>query len=133
MAKKILVVDDELDILKLTSLRLKISGYNVLTATNGQKALDLIRQDKPDLVLLDSLLPLVEGSNISGAEVCERVKKDKELSNVHIILFTARSDSITAKKAKELGADAYITKPFDPQELLNKIKQTLESMSTVSN
>jgi two-component system alkaline phosphatase synthesis response regulator PhoP len=133
MAKKILVVDDEPDILKLTSLRLKLSGYEVLTATNGQDALDLIRQQRPDLVLLDSLLPLVGGSNISGSDVCEKVKKDEQLKQTRIILFTARSNSMTARRAKLLGADDYMTKPFDAEELLKKIKQTLESNSASSD
>jgi len=132
MAKKILIVDDEPDILKLTSLRLKISGYDVLTATNGKDALDLIRQHRPDLVLVDSLLPLVGKSNIRGAEVCERIRKDEQLKETIIILFTARSDTMTAEKAKQLGVNDYMTKPFDPEELLDKIKQTLESKPALS-
>jgi two-component system alkaline phosphatase synthesis response regulator PhoP len=126
MAKKILVVDDEPDIRKLTSLRLKLSGYDALTAADGQEALDLIRQHKPDLVLLDLLLPV-----IGGSEVCKQIKEDEELKHTPVILFTARSDTMTAEKAKQLGADDYMTKPFDPEEMLNKIKQTLESKPTL--
>ena len=118
--KKILIVDDEPDILKLTSLRLKKLGYDVLTAVDGKEALDAIRSETPDLVLLDLLLPIMD-----GAEVCKRVKNDKKLRHIPIILFTAHSDTMTAEKAKSFGADGYIVKPFDPEELMNKIGQIL--------
>ena len=128
MAKKILVVDDEPDIRKLTSLRLKLSGYEAITAVDGKDALDSIRQQKPDLVLLDLLLPVID-----GFEVCKKIKADEELKQIPVILFTARSDTMTVEKAKQLGASDYMTKPFNPEEMLNKIKQALESKAEVSN
>lgn len=111
--KTILIVDDEPDILRLTSLRLKKLGFDVITAVDGKQALDVIRNEKPDLVLLDLALPL-----LNGDEVCKRIKKDEKVKHIPIILFTAHSDTMTAEKAKEFGADDYIIKPFDPDELI---------------
>jgi len=118
--KKILIVDDEPDILKLTSLRLRKLGYHVLTAVNGQEGLESIRVEKPDLVLLDLILPIM-----SGADVCRKTKNDEKLKHIPIILFTASGDTITAEKAKKLGADDYMVKPFNPKELMNKVERML--------
>jgi two-component system alkaline phosphatase synthesis response regulator PhoP len=118
--KKILIVDDEPDILKLTSLRLRKLGYDVLTAVNGQEGLESIRGEKPDLVLLDLILPIV-----SGADVCRKTKNDEKLEHIPIILFAASCDTITAEKAKELGAEDYMVKPFNPKELMNKVERIL--------
>ncbi len=118
--KKILIVDDEPDILRLASLRLKKLGYNVIMAIDGKEALDAIRSEKPDLVLLDLILPVM-----NGADVCKKTKNDEKLKHIPIILFTAHSDSMTAEKTKEFGADDYIIKPFDPEELMNKIERIL--------
>jgi len=118
--KKILIVDDEPDILKLTSLRLRKLGYDVLTAVNGQEGLESIRVEKPDLVLLDLILPIM-----SGADVCRKTKNDEKLEHIPIILFTASCDTITAEKAKILGAEDYMVKPFNPKELMNKVERIL--------
>jgi CheY-like chemotaxis protein len=118
--KKILIVDDEPDILRLTSLRLRKLGYDVLTAVDGKEALDAIRNENPDLVLLDLIMPLM-----SGADVCKSAKSDEELRHIPIILFTAHSNAMDDEKAKKLGADDYIVKPFDPGELINKIERIL--------
>ena len=118
--KKILIVDDEPDILRLISLRLRKLGYDVLTAVDGKEALDATRNENPDLVLLDLLIPFM-----NGAEVCEQIKNDKTLKHIPIILFTAHSDTMTAEKAKKLGAEDYIIKPFDPEELTDKVEEIL--------
>ncbi len=118
--KKILIVDDEPDILRLISLRLRKLGYDVLTAVDGKEALDAIRNENPDLVLLDLLIPFM-----NGAEVCEQVKNDKTLKHIPIILFTAHSDTMTAEKTKKLGAEDYIVKPFVLEELTDKVKEIL--------
>ena len=119
--KKILVVDDEPDILKVTSIRLKKLGYNVLTAADGKEALDTMRSENPDLVLLDLVMPIM-----NGAEVCEQIKNDKTLKHTPIILFTASGSSdMTAEKIKKIGADGYIVKPFEPEELMGKIEGIL--------
>ena len=119
--KKILVVDDEPDILRVTSIRLKKLGYNVLTAVDGKQGLDTMRREKPDLVLLDLVMP-----SMDGAEVCEQLKNDKVLKHVPIILFTAGgSPAMTDEKVKQFGADDYIVKPFDPEEFRGKVEKIL--------
>ncbi len=116
MAKKILIVDDEPDVLKVAAFRLKKAGYDVLTAVNGQEALGLAKKDAPELMLLDLRLPVV-----SGYDVCKLIKCDEKLKNIRVILFTASTERM-AEKAKEIGADGYLTKPFDSGKLLEKVK-----------
>jgi CheY-like chemotaxis protein len=94
-------------------------GYEILTAVDGQKALDLIKKEPPDLIFLDLRLPL-----ISGYEVCKQIKADERMKSIPVILFTASSDRIS-EKARETGADDYMTKPFEPEDLLEKIKKFL--------
>jgi CheY-like chemotaxis protein len=119
--KKILVVDDEPDILRVTSIRLKKLGYNVLTAVDGKEALDTMRSENPDLVLLDLVMPFM-----NGAEVCEQIKNDKTLKHIPIILFTASGNGVlTAEQIKKVGADDYIVKPFEPEELMGKVEGIL--------
>jgi CheY-like chemotaxis protein len=117
----ILVIDDEPDILKVTSIRLRKLGYNVLTAVDGKQGLDVIRSEIPDLVLLDMVMPFM-----NGAEVCERVRNDNALKHIPIILFTASGTAaVTDEKIKKLGADDYIIKPFEPEELAGKVEKIL--------
>jgi DNA-binding response OmpR family regulator len=118
--KKILIVDDEPDILELTSLRLKKQGYDIITAACSKDAIDLIQNEKPDLVLLDVIIPIV-----FGTELCKRVKSDESLRHIPIILYTAHGEVMNSEKAKSFGADDYIAKPFDAKELLNKIERLL--------
>ena len=115
--KKILIVDDEPDILKAVTFRVKKLEYEVVTATNGQEALDLIQKEEPDLILLDIELPVM-----NGYEVCQRVKTNEKLKHIPIIFLTASSASKIAEKVKEFNADDYLIKPFDSEELLKKIK-----------
>ena len=119
MAKKILFVDDEPDVLTAVTFRLTKSGYNVITATDGEKAVSAIRTERPDLVLLDMRLP-----GINGMEVCRVIRSDPALKNIPIILFTA-SASCIAEDCAKCGADDYILKPFDSKELLEKIYKYL--------
>ena len=118
MAKKILVVDDEPDILKMVTFRLKKEGYEFITAVDGQEALDLINRQRPDLVLLDLRLPVVD-----GYEVCKRLKTNEDLRQIPVILVTASSAAEIAEKTKDFQADDYLIKPFEPEELLDKIKK----------
>ena len=120
MAKKILVVDDEPDILKVVIFRLKKLGHEIATATNGQEALDSIQKEKPDLILLDLRLPVID-----GYEVCKRLKTDEELKHIPIILLTASTAGSIAEKTKEFKADDYLIKPFDMKELRAKVKKFL--------
>ncbi len=118
MSKKILVVDDEPDILKIVGFRLKAAGYDVLTSDNGRDGLDMVYKEKPDLILLDLRLPIMD-----GYEVCTRIKSDNRLKDIPVILLTASSGSVIVDVTKKLKADDYILKPFDPKELIEKIKK----------
>ncbi len=118
--KKVLVVDDEPDILKVISFRLKKSGYEVLTAGDGKAALDLIAVNKPDLILLDLRMPV-----LSGEEVCAMLKASDELKTIPVILLTASSGGKIADKAKELRADDCMIKPFEAEILLEKVRKII--------
>lgn len=118
--KKIIIVDDEPDILKTIEIFLKGEGFNVITAADGITALDKIRRERPDLVILDIMLP-----KLDGYKVCRMLKFDSKFKTIPVVILTARAQEVDEKKAKEVHADAYITKPFQPDVLLEKIKSLL--------
>ncbi|MDD4201894.1 MAG: response regulator [Candidatus Omnitrophica bacterium] len=123
MKNKILVVDDELDLRKLVAARLSKAGYDVIEASNGQEGLDLMKKENPDMVLLDLLMPVMD-----GYAVCRTAKKDETIKNIPIILFAAKLASKTIdKEVKELGAIDFIGKPFEAKELLEKIEKVLSA------
>jgi DNA-binding response OmpR family regulator len=119
MKKKILIVDDEPDLLRVACFRLKKSGYQVISAVNGRDALELASKESPDLILLDVRLPLME-----GPDVCACIKKDDKIKHIPVILFTASTQNINEKVAA-CGAQGYILKPFSAEELLAKIKELI--------
>jgi DNA-binding response OmpR family regulator len=121
MAKKILIVDDEPKIVMMVKNRLEASGYEVLTASDGQEGLDKARSQKPDLIILDVMLP-----KIDGYKVCRMLKFDEAYKKISIIMFTARAQKEDEQLGKDVGADAYITKPFVAADLLAKIKELLK-------
>ena len=121
MPKKILIVDDEPDILVALQFLMEQQDYNVRTADSGEFALDLIYQFKPDLVLLDIMLP-----GIDGWEVCEIVRLNLDYQNTRIIFLTAKDREVDIAKGLALGGDAYITKPFKNVELIAKVKELLD-------
>lgn len=124
MAKKILIVDDEAHIRMLieqTLEELEDDGVEFLTAENGQDALEIISEEKPQLVFLDVMMP-----KMNGMEVCRRVKKDLVIDNVFIVLLTAKGQELDRQKGQEVGADVYMTKPFDPEAILSKARDVLE-------
>ena len=118
MAKKILVVDDEPDLLKVASFRLRKLGYEIIEATDGAKAMELIQEHRPHLILLDLRLPIMD-----GWEVCRRVKADDQLKNIPIIILTASAGALNSEITKELKAEDLLVKPFEPDVLLEKIKK----------
>jgi len=120
MGKKILVVNDEPDILKIVTFRLKKIGYEILEAADGEKALHLIEKERPDLILLDLRLPAID-----GYEVCRRIKADEKLKAIPVIILTASVTSEMETKVEELKADDYVVKPFDSEVLLAKVKHFL--------
>ena len=118
--KKVLIVDDEKDIVDTLTFRLNAAGYEVISAFDGQEALDKTRAENPDLIILDLMLP-----KIDGYKVCRMLKFDKNYKGIPIIMFTARAQEEDKKLGEQMGADSYITKPFDPELLLNKIREFL--------
>jgi len=124
MEQKLLIVDDEAHIRMLigqTLEELEDEGVNFFTAENGEQALEIIQTEKPQLVFLDVMMP-----KMNGMEVCRRVKKELGLNDVFIILLTAKGQELDRQKGQEVGADVYMTKPFDPEVLLSKAKEVLK-------
>lgn len=120
MAKKILVVEDEKDILNLIRRVLLRENYTVICAETGEEAFQELYDKGPDLLLLDINLP-----DISGWEICKKIRKDPLFKNIPIIMLTIRSSTEDKVKGLNLGADDYIPKPFSPKELLARIKKLL--------
>lgn len=124
MTKKILIVDDEAHIRMLieqTLEELEDEGVDFLTAENGEQALEIIQAENPQLVYLDVMMP-----KLNGMEVCRRVKKELNMNNVFIVLLTAKGQELDRLKGQEVGADVYMTKPFDPEVILAKAREVLD-------
>jgi len=120
MNKIILVVDDEKDIVELVAYNLEREGYQIAKAYDGHQALRYIRENQPDLVILDLMLP-----GISGLEICRLIRKKPETEGLPIIMLTAKSDSVDKIMGLEIGADDYLTKPFNVRELLARVRAVL--------
>jgi len=119
MTRKILIVDDEPDVLRVLSVRLKCFGYEPLASANAAEAFEKIREEKPDLVLMDILLP-----GMDGCEVCRQLKSDKALRHIPVLLITASIlEENIGERMQSSGADDYLIKPFEPEILLKKIKR----------
>lgn len=120
MGNKILIADDEQNIVISLEFLMKREGFDVSIAVDGEEAVDRIRSEKPDLVLLDVMMP-----KKSGFEVCQEVKADASLSAVKILMLTAKGRDTEVAKGLALGADAYMTKPFSTKELVEKVRSML--------
>jgi len=118
--KKILLVDDEIQLMSMVQMRLEANGYEVITANDGQEGLEKAQSENPDLVMLDVMMPKMD-----GYKVCGLLKKDARFNKIPVILFTARAQQSDRDVGGEVGADAYITKPFEPAVLIEKIKELL--------
>ncbi|MBN1621466.1 MAG: response regulator [Endomicrobiales bacterium] len=121
MAKKILLADDEPDIITILKRYLEVDGYNVTTASDGQEAFDKINNDTFDLIILDVMMP-----KINGWEVCKKIKSDPKTSNIPVIILTAKSQDVDALMSYECGANEYATKPFDFNVISASIKKLLK-------
>ena len=119
-AKKILVVDDEPDLVELVSYNLKKEGYKVVTAPDGEEALEKLRKGPFDLVILDLMLP-----GIQGVELCRMIRNDPKTEAVPVIMLTARGEVSDRIRGLETGADDYLVKPFNPKELAARVKALL--------
>ena len=123
MNPRILIVDDEphlRSLIQQTLEELEDDGVELLTASNGEEALEQIQANQPKLVFLDVMMP-----KVSGFEVCDRVKNGLGLKDVYIVLLTAKGQEFDRQKGQEVGADVYMTKPFDPDALLEKARHVL--------
>ncbi len=120
MAKKILIVEDEEDIVELLTYNLSKNGFQVSSVSQGEEAVRSVRQNKPDLILLDLMLP-----GLDGMDVCRLLKRESSTRHIPIVMVTAKGDEADIVSGLELGADDYVTKPFSPKVLLSRIKAIL--------
>jgi two-component system alkaline phosphatase synthesis response regulator PhoP len=123
MVRKILLVDDESDILQVISFRLEKAGYEVVLASNGEEALWMVEKESPDIVLLDVMMP-----GIDGFEVCKKIKQND--SNRKIIIYTDKVDGVNAEKARESGADDFTVKTAALKYILEAINQLIEGIES---
>jgi DNA-binding response OmpR family regulator len=119
--KRILLIEDEVDMVYALTLHLEAMNCEVLSAGDGQTGLDMARKEKPDLIILDLMLP-----KLDGYKVCRMLKFDERYKKIPIMMFTARVQEQDKKLGQEVGADDYITKPFDSKVLLDKINALLK-------
>jgi DNA-binding response OmpR family regulator len=117
---KILVVDDEIYIVHILDFSLGMEGYEVVTALDGEQALEKVKSEKPDLIVLDIMMP-----KLDGYEVCKNVKSSAETQHIPVILLSAKGRNVDQKLGFDVGADDYITKPFSPRKLVERINQLL--------
>ncbi len=121
--KTILIVDDQPEVRELVSVTLEIGPYRILTAENGERALEIARAELPDLILLDIMMP--DGPD--GLEVCRHLKSDPRTSGIYIVMLTAKGQESDKEAGRRAGADDYFVKPFSPLELIYKVEEVLGS------
>jgi len=121
LSARVLVVDDDKIIQQLLQVNLELEGYEVTTADNGEDALRLVKDLRPDLVLLDVMMP-----KLDGREVCRRIKADAAIAKTPVIFLSARAQDMDVHSGLDLGASAYLTKPFDPVDLLTTVEKVLD-------
>lgn len=125
MGSRILVVEDESDLAELVAFNLKQAGHVVTTAGTGATALAEIRRQRPDLIVLDVMLP-----DITGLEVCRRLRREEGTARIPVVMLTAKGEEVDRVVGFEVGADDYVTKPFSPRELLLRIEAILRRLGT---
>jgi len=117
---RILVVDDEIYIVHILDFSLGMEGYEVVTALDGEQALEKVKTEKPDLIVLDIMMP-----KLDGYEVCKNIKSSASTQHIPVILLSAKGRNVDQKLGFDVGADDYITKPFSPRKLVERINQLL--------
>lgn len=122
MAKKILAVDDERHILRLVQINLEKAGYEVVTGSNGREALEKVRSEAPDLVVMDVMMP-----EMDGFEALKQLKENSDTANIPVIMLTAKAQDADVFHGWQSGADLYLTKPFNPMELLTFVKRIFDA------
>ena len=120
MSKSVLIADDEPNIVISLEYLLEQAGYRVIVARDGLEALEAIERERPDLVLLDVMLP-----RLSGFDVCQKIREDPALQGVRVMMLTAKGREVEMSKGLALGADVYVTKPFSTRELLAQVAEQL--------
>ena len=123
--QKILIAEDENDILELINFTLQFGGYEVIPTSNGAEALEMTRKEQPDLVLLDVRMP-----RMSGYQVCKEIKANSEISHIPVVFLSAKGQEVEIKTGFETGAVDYILKPFAPDQLLKRLDEILTNLST---
>lgn len=121
MPDRILVADDEPDLLNAAKIMLEKGGYQVIEATNGDEALEKVNSEKPDLIILDVVMP-----GKTGTEVCKILKEDPQTSSIPILMYTVLGREADSKISEEVGADGHLIKPFSPEDLVATVKKHLE-------
>lgn len=119
--KKILVVDDEVDVVEVVEMLLELEGYQVIKAYDGKEALEAVEKTIPDLIILDIMMP-----ELDGVEVCKRFRENETLNTVPIVMFSAKISAYDKKESFEAGADGFISKPFNARGFISGIKTYLE-------
>jgi two-component system phosphate regulon response regulator PhoB len=119
--KKILIVDDQLEVRELVQVTLRMDDYEIIQAKSGQQAIELARSEKPDLIIMDIMMP----GGIDGLEATRQIKSDREVSRSKIIMLTAKGQEIDREEGFAAGADDYFIKPFSPLELIKKVEEIL--------
>lgn len=125
MAKRILLVEDDPSAIRLVSYTLEGEGYEVLTASNGLEGLRKAREDKPDLLVLDVMLP-----GLDGFEVCRRLRADAETAKLPVLMLSAKAQEIDKTTGLKMGADDYLPKPADPAEIVARVSKLLQGNGT---
>src|SRR3954452_4264021 len=126
-AGRVLVVDDDDVIRQLITVNLELEGFEVIPAMDGQDALDKVKEARPDVVTLDVMMP-----RIDGWEAAARLRQDPETAHIRVILLSARAQEADIQRGEKIGVDAYLTKPFDPDELIDIVRRLFESVGTES-
>ena len=127
MANLVLIADDDVDIVRFVALNLRLEGFDVVVARDGQDALDKALDVRPSLILLDTMMPRMD-----GYEVCSRLRDERPDAQIPVIMLTAKSMEADRSMAYTVGADDWVTKPFDPADLVSKVKDHLRDRSRAS-
>ena len=128
LAKKILAVDDEKHIVRLVQVNLERAGYEVVTASDGVEALEQVKNELPDMIVCDVMMPRMD-----GFEVLRRLKADQSTREIPVIMLTAKAQDADVFKGWQSGVDAYLTKPFNPMELLAFVRRIFKSLESMGN
>ena len=119
--KKILIVDDRLEVRELVEVTLRVKEYEILQAPSGEEAIEMVKNEKPDLILMDIMMP----GGMDGLEATRMIKNDPETKDCSVIMLTAKGQKIDREKGIEAGADDYFVKPFSPLDLIKKVEEVL--------